>query len=167
MQRTVLHRHAATAMTEARRSLASGDLATAERVCAQVLAGTPDCGDAWAVLTETALQRDRPDAGIVCANRAVALTPGDPITHILRAKCLFVCGEAGQAFAVAETASSLIGSAPEALDALGAIFGLLGLQGLGTVPARARCPPAQKRSFLRGYSRPCGAVPRLSAFAAP
>jgi tetratricopeptide (TPR) repeat protein len=127
MQRTVPHRDAATAMTEARRALASGDLATAERVCAQVLAGTPDCGSAWAMLTETALQRGRPDAAIVCANRAVALTPGDPIAHILRAKCLFVCGEAGQALAVAETGSSLVGSTPEALDALGAIFGLLGL----------------------------------------
>jgi Flp pilus assembly protein TadD len=126
MQGTVPHRNAATAMTEVRRALASGDLATAERVCAQVLAGAPDCGSAWAVLAETALQRGRPDAAIVCADRAVDLTPGDPITHILRAKCLFVSGEAGQALAAAETASNIVGSTPEALDALGAIFGLLG-----------------------------------------
>src|ERR1700733_5475095 len=113
-------------MASARRALGSGDLATAERICAQVLAGAPADGSAWAVLTETALQRGRPDAAIVCANRAVALTPEDPIAHILRAKCLFVSGEAGQALAVAETASNIAGTAPEVLDALGAIFGLLG-----------------------------------------
>ncbi len=79
------------------------------------------------MLTETALQRGRPDAAIVCADRAVALTPGDPIAHILRAKCLFVSGEPGRALTAAETASSVVGHTPEALDALGAMFGLLGL----------------------------------------
>jgi tetratricopeptide (TPR) repeat protein len=107
--------------------LASGDLATAERICAQVLAVAPDDAGAWAVLTETALQRGRPDAAIVCASRAVALTPEDPIAHILRAKCLFISGEPGQALATAEAASRIVGAAPEALDALGAIFALLGL----------------------------------------
>ena len=114
-------------MEAARRALAGGDLATTERICAQVLADAPDQGGAWALLTETALQRGRPDAAIVCAKRAVALTPKDPIAHILHAKCLFVLGEAGQALAAADTASTIIGSAPAALDALGAIFGLLGL----------------------------------------
>ncbi|HEY6254852.1 MAG TPA: sulfotransferase [Xanthobacteraceae bacterium] len=114
-------------METARRAFAGGDVATTERICAQVLAGAPQDGGAWALLTETALQRGRPDAAIVCANRAVALTPEDPIAHILRAKCLLVSGEAGAALAAAETASTIIGSAPAALDALGAIFGLLGL----------------------------------------
>jgi tetratricopeptide (TPR) repeat protein len=126
LQRANPHRDAAAALAGARHAFASGDLATAERICAQVLAGAPDNGSAWAVLTETALQRGRPDAAIVCADRAVALTPEDPIAHILRAKCLFVSGEVGQALAVAETASNIIGHTPEALDALGAIFGLLG-----------------------------------------
>src|SRR5450756_1957352 len=74
-------------MAAARRAFASGDLATAERICSEVLARAPDDGAAWALLTETALQRGRPDAAIVCANRAVARMPKDPIAHILRAKC--------------------------------------------------------------------------------
>jgi Flp pilus assembly protein TadD len=118
---------AANPMDAARRALAGGDLSGAERICAHVLASTPDDGGAWALLTETALRRDRPDAAIVCADRAVALTPDDPIAHILRAKCLFVSGEAVRALGAAETAAKIIGAAPEALDALGAIFGLLGL----------------------------------------
>jgi tetratricopeptide (TPR) repeat protein len=146
LQRIVTNRGASTAIEAAQRALADGDLATTERICAQMLARTPDAGGAWALLTETALQRGRPDAAIVCANRAVALAPKDPIGHILTAKCLFLSGEAGQALAAAETASKVIGDAPQALhaqalnaqaldaqaldaqalDALGAIFGLLG-----------------------------------------
>jgi tetratricopeptide (TPR) repeat protein len=114
-------------MTAAQQAFASGDLAAAERICALVLARSPDDATAWALLTETALQRGRPDAAIVCADRAVALMPQDPIAHILRAKCLFVSGEAKQALVAAETASECVGDAPAALDALGAMFGLLGL----------------------------------------
>lgn len=40
-------------------------------------------------------------------------------------KCLFFSGDAGQALAAAENAARIVGDAPEALDALGAIFGLL------------------------------------------
>jgi tetratricopeptide (TPR) repeat protein len=126
LQRIVSDRGAIVATEAARRALADGDLATTERICAEVLARVPDDGSAWALLTETALQRGRPDAAIVCANRAVALTPKDPIGHILKAKCLFFSGETGQALTAAETASKIIGDAPQALDALGAIFGLLG-----------------------------------------
>jgi tetratricopeptide (TPR) repeat protein len=114
-------------MEAARRAFASGDLAAAEQICSQVLARAPERGTAWALLTETALQRGRLDAAIVCANRAVALMPKDPIALILRAKCLFVSGEARQAFEAAEAASKIIDNAPETQDALGAIFGLLGL----------------------------------------
>jgi tetratricopeptide (TPR) repeat protein len=114
-------------ITEARRAFANGDLATTERICSQVLAAAPDDGTAWALLTETALRRGRPEAAIVCANRAVALMPKDPIALILRAKCLFVSGEAGKALEAAEAAAPMIGNAPETLDACGAIFGLLGL----------------------------------------
>lgn len=110
-----------------RRAFANGDLAAAERICTQTLARRPDDGNAWALLTETALRRGRTDAAVVCANRAVALMPDDPIGLILRAKCLLVFGEAGDAFEAAEAASRIIGNGPEALDALGAIFGLLGL----------------------------------------
>jgi tetratricopeptide (TPR) repeat protein len=111
---------------EARRAFASGDLATAERICAEVLARAPDHGTAWALLTETALLRGRPDAAIVCADRAVALMPNDPVARVLRAKCLFVRGEARQAFEATEAAARLVDDAPAALDALGAMFGLLG-----------------------------------------
>jgi tetratricopeptide (TPR) repeat protein len=112
---------------EARRAFAHGDVATAERICSELVARTADNGAAWALLTETALQRGRTDAAIVCADRAVALMPKDPIPLILRAKCLFVSGDARRAFEAAEAASKLVGNAPEALDACGAIFGLLGL----------------------------------------
>jgi len=114
-------------MNEARRAFADGDVSTAERICAELVARRPDDGTAWALLTETALQRGRPDAAIVCADRATALMPKDPIPLILRAKCLFVSGEARRAFEAAEAASNIVGNAPEAQDALGAIFGLLGL----------------------------------------
>ena len=127
LNRTATRRDAATAMDAARRALASGDLSAAERICTNVLAAAPGDGRAWALLTETALRRDRPDAAIICAEKAVALTPKDPIAHILRAKCLFFSGEARGALEAAEAASKVVGSAPEALDALGAIFGLLGL----------------------------------------
>ena len=108
------------------RAFASGDLAAVERICASVLAATPSDGRAWKLLTETALLRRRADAAIVCADRAVALSPDDPIAHILRAKCLFFLGEAAQAFRAANAASHIVGSAAQALDALGGIFGLLG-----------------------------------------
>ena len=133
-------------MTEARRAFANGDVTTAERICAELVARAPHDGNAWALLTETALQRGRPDAAIVCADRAIALIPKDPIPLILRAKCLLVSGEARRAFEAAEGASKIVGNAPEALDALGAIFGLLGLHKtagqffLRTVTARPDVP---------------------------
>jgi tetratricopeptide (TPR) repeat protein len=114
-------------INQARRAFANGDLATAERICSELLARAPDDGTAWALLTETALQRGRLEAAIVCANRAVALMPKDPIALILRAKSLFVSGESRAALEAAEAAAKLIDNAPEALDACGAIFGLLGL----------------------------------------
>ncbi len=127
MPRTAPQRTNPPPINAARRAFANGDLATAELICAEVLARRPEDGTAWALLTETALQRGRPDAAIVCANRAVALMPKDPIALILRAKCLFISGEARGAFEAAEAASRIIGDGPEALDACGAIFGLLGL----------------------------------------
>jgi tetratricopeptide (TPR) repeat protein len=114
-------------MTAARRAFASGDVATAERICAELVGRTPGNADAWMLLTETALRRGRADAAMVCANRAVALAPKDPIAQILRAKCLFVSGEATQALEAAEIAEQIVGDTAQALDALGAIFGLLGL----------------------------------------
>ena len=127
LQPSLSDRSTGAAIEAAQRALAGGDLATAERICTEVLARTPDDADAWMLLTETALQRGRPDAAIVCANRAVVLTPNNPIPHILKAKCLFFSGEAGQALAAAKAAEKIIGAAPQALDALGAMFGLLGL----------------------------------------
>jgi tetratricopeptide (TPR) repeat protein len=111
---------------EARRAFANGDLTATELICSDVLARAPDDGAAWALLTETALQRGRLDAALICANRAVALMPKDGIGLILRAKCLFVSGEAGAALEAAEAASKMMNNAPETLDACGAIFGLLG-----------------------------------------
>lgn len=112
---------------EARRAFAAGDLAAVERICSQLLARSPDEGRAWALLTETALLRGRPDAAIVCANRAVEFMPADPVALVLRAKSLFASGEARAALEAAEAAARVAGDAPEALDAVGAMFGLLGL----------------------------------------
>jgi tetratricopeptide (TPR) repeat protein len=126
LNRTAEYRDASTAIDAARRAFARGDVATAERLCAEVLASPPEDGRAWALLTETALQRERLGAAMVCANRAAALLPGDSIAHTLRAKCLILSGDLSQALKAAERASEVIGAAPEALDALGAIFGMLG-----------------------------------------
>jgi tetratricopeptide (TPR) repeat protein len=112
---------------EARRALAKGDLATAERICSDVLARSPNDGTAWALLTETALQRGRHDAAMVSADRAVTLAPQDPIAHVLQAKCLYVGGETAKALAATEAAARCAGTAADALDAVGAMFGLLGL----------------------------------------
>jgi tetratricopeptide (TPR) repeat protein len=118
--------YANPAIEAAHRAFATGDVATTERICQQVLATAPQDPRVWMLLTETALRRHRPDAAIVCADRAIALQPNEAMPHILRAKCLFVSGEAGLALETAEAASRMAGSAPEALDALGGIFGLLG-----------------------------------------
>jgi hypothetical protein len=111
----------------ARRAFASGDIAATEQICARILAQQPSQWAAWALLTETALQRGRTDAAIVCAERAAALAGNNPIPLILKAKCLFVSGKAREALAAAEMAETIIGGAPEALDALGGIFGMLAL----------------------------------------
>ena len=152
---------------EARRAFAHGDVATAERICSELVARTADNGAAWALLTETALQRGRTDAAIVCADRAVALMPKDPIPLILRAKCLLVSGDARRAFEAAEAASKLVGNVPEALDALGAIFGLLGLHKrakeffLRTVAARPGVP--QYLFNLAATERMTGALSEAEA----
>jgi tetratricopeptide (TPR) repeat protein len=127
MKTTAQRRVHPSTIEAARRAFAGGDVAAAERICAAILAATPDEWSAWSLLTETALQRGRHDAAIVCADRAAALAPNHPIPLILRAKCLFLSGETSQALEAAEAATKIIGDAPEALDALGAIFGLLGL----------------------------------------
>ena len=113
-------------MAEARQAFANGDLATTERICAEVLARRPDEAIAWALLTETALQRGRPKAAIVCARRAAALSPGDPIPAILVAKVLFMSGETRQALEATEVAASLVNDDATTLDAVGAMYGLLG-----------------------------------------
>jgi tetratricopeptide (TPR) repeat protein len=113
-------------MDKARRAFAAGDLSTAERICKQVLSFAPDHGSVWTLLTETALRRNRADAAMVCADRAVQLIPDDPIAHVLRAKSLFYSGEIRQALSEADAAAKFVGASPEALDALGAVFGFLG-----------------------------------------
>jgi tetratricopeptide (TPR) repeat protein len=120
-------RNPAEALEAAHRAVAGGELATAELICRQLLDATPNEGGAWTILTETALQRGRLDAAIVCADRAVALRPSDPIAHIVRAKCLLLCGELEAGLAAAENAAKVVGTSAAAHDALGAIFGRLGL----------------------------------------
>ena len=129
MPPTVQRQAGLPSTNDARRAFAEGDLATAERICSEVLARAPADGAAWALLTETAVQRDRLDAAMICADRAVEFMPRDPIALVLRAKVLFLSGEARSALEAAEAAAGMIDHAPETLDALGAIFGLLGLHG--------------------------------------
>jgi len=109
-------------------AFAAGDLAATEQICARILGQNPSDWRAWALLTETALLRGRQDAATVSADRAVALAPTNPIALVLRAKRLFVAGETRQACAATEAAAKHLGEAPDALDAVGAMFGLLGLQ---------------------------------------
>lgn len=119
----------AAAMKDARRAFAAGDISAAEVICKRVMSSTPENAEVWALLTETALQRGRPSAAMVCANRAVGLRPQDPTNHILHAKCLFFSGAIVEARAAAETAASRLAASkprPADLDALAAVFGLLG-----------------------------------------
>jgi predicted Zn-dependent protease len=87
-----------------------GDKATRRVVHVQQVA-TADEWAAWALLTDTALKRDRNDAAIVCADRAVALASRNPLPLILRAKCLYLPGKAREAFDATEAAESIIGNA--------------------------------------------------------
>src|ERR1700682_4573030 len=91
-------------MMAARRAFETGHVTSTEQICKQVLAFAPERSDVWALLSETALRRNRLDAAIVCADRAAALDPKEPIVHILRAKCRFFSGDAGEAVEAAEQA---------------------------------------------------------------
>jgi tetratricopeptide (TPR) repeat protein len=125
--RAIPERHKPPTIEAARRAFASGDIAATEQICAKILARNADQWAAWALLTETALQRGRTDAAIVCAERAAVLASDNPIPFILKAKCLLLSGKAREALAAAEQAEAMVGTAPDALDALGGIYGLLGL----------------------------------------
>jgi tetratricopeptide (TPR) repeat protein len=120
-------RQTGTTIDAARRAFAGGDIAATERICAEILARDANEWAAWALLTETALKRGRDDAAIVCADRAVALAPKNPLPLILKAKCLHLSGQARAALEATEAAEAVIGEEAETLDALGAMFGLLGL----------------------------------------
>jgi Flp pilus assembly protein TadD len=110
----------------AQRALASGDVAAAERLCKSLIESAPQDARAWAILADTALLRNRPDAAIVCAERAVNLAPADAIAHIMRAKTLLHTGEFSAALQATRTAAGLTHIAADAADSLAALFGLLG-----------------------------------------
>lgn len=118
----------AASIDVARAAFAGGDVGAAEQICARILGQNPSEWRAWALLTETALLRGRQDAAAVSADRAVALAPTNPIALVLRAKCLFMTGDTRQACAATDVAAQHLDDAPDALDAVGAMFGLLGLQ---------------------------------------
>ena len=120
MRTAIQNRQPLPTIEAARRAFASGDVAATELMCAQILAQKPNRWAAWALLTETALQRGRPDAAIVCAERAATLAGNNPIPLILKAKSLFASGRTREALAAAEQAEAVVGSEAEALDALGA-----------------------------------------------
>jgi tetratricopeptide (TPR) repeat protein len=109
------------------KALVAGDLATTELLCQALITQAPQDVRAWILLTETALRRNRPDAALVCAEKAAALAPNDPIAFVMQAKCLVIAGDTVRARQVAEAAGRIANPRPEALDGLGAIFGQLGL----------------------------------------
>src|ERR1700722_18034402 len=110
---------------QARTAFAQGDLATTERLCLQLAADVPEAAEPWSLLAETALRRGRPDAAIVCADKAVARGGGDPIAHLMRAKCLTVVGRLREAYDAAVSCAGCAGGNVAALDGLGAIFSML------------------------------------------
>ena len=151
----------------AKRAFGAGDLAATELICAQILARDANDWTAWSLLAETALQRGRPDAAIVCAERASVLSNGRPIPLILRAKCLFLTGNVRQALEAAELAEAGIGTAPEEIDALGAILGLLGFhdraRGLFLRAVASRADTPQYLFNLAATERMTGALAEAEA----
>jgi Flp pilus assembly protein TadD len=115
-----------TQLAAAEQALAAGRVADAEQICREVIAIAPDHARVWILLTEAALCRNRLDAAIVCANRAVALAPSDPIAHVIQAKCLAQSGDTQGALVASEVALKLGQERPEVNDSIGAIFGFLG-----------------------------------------
>ena len=116
----------AVSFAQARAAFAQGDLTTTERLCLQLAAEAPETAEPWSLLAETALRRGRPDAAIVCADKAVARSNRDPIAHLMRAKCLTVVGRLREAFDAAASCAGLVNGNIAALDGLGAIFSMLG-----------------------------------------
>jgi tetratricopeptide (TPR) repeat protein len=110
----------------ARTAFAQGNLLATERLCLQLAADFPDAADPWSLLTETALKRGRPDAAIVCADKAVARAGGDPVAHLMRAKSLTVLGRLRDAHEAAGVGARLAAGNVAALDGLGAILSMLG-----------------------------------------
>jgi tetratricopeptide (TPR) repeat protein len=165
--RTIANRRSPPTINAARRAFSRGDIAATEQICAQILAHDAKDWAAWALLTETALQRGRPDAAIVCAERAVALTDRTAIPLILRAKCLLLTGKTREALGAAEMAEMRVGTTAEALDALGAVFGLLGLheraRGLFLRAAAARTDVPQYLFNLAATERMTGALTQAEA----
>ena len=116
----------AATFAHARAAFARGDLAATERLCLQLAADFPKAAEPWSLLAETALRRGRPDAAIVCADKAVGLSHGDPIALLMRAKCLTILGRLHEAYMAAEAGVGLARGNIAALDGLGAIFSMLG-----------------------------------------
>lgn len=110
----------------ARRAFAAGDLAGAENLCLQALQAAPEDSRPWSLLSETALRRNRPDAAIVCADKAVRFGPRDPFAHLMRAKCLALDGKVRDALVSVEAGLRTGPADAAALDGYGAVLSMLG-----------------------------------------
>jgi tetratricopeptide (TPR) repeat protein len=110
----------------ARRAFAEGDLAGAESHCLQALQAAPKDSRPWGLLSETALRRNRPDAAIVCADKAVRFGPRDPFAHLMRAKCLALDGKVRDALDSVEAGLRTGPADAAALDGYGAVLSMLG-----------------------------------------
>jgi len=126
LSRSKIEAQAAVRLAAARDAFARGDVAATERLCKSLVETAPQTAEAWALLAETALLRNRPKAASICAAKAVILAPQDAVARIVEAKTLLCAGELREALDAAEAAEALVGDDPAAADALGALFGLLG-----------------------------------------
>ena len=126
MNRSNIPAQVTASRAAARAAFAKGDVAETERLCKSLVEAAPQTAGAWALLAETALLRNRPNAARICAAKAAALAPHDALARIVEAKMLFHAGEFLEALDAARAAEPLVGDNPAAADALGAVFGLLG-----------------------------------------
>lgn len=126
MQRATVRATSDALIEQARRALAAGDTATAERLCRSLAATDPHDAWPWTMLSDIALRRGDGDAGLAHASEALRLAPQMLLAHVMLAKAHLQRGEQVAALAAAARGERVPNAPAEALDGLGAVLGLLG-----------------------------------------
>ncbi|HTI87999.1 MAG TPA: tetratricopeptide repeat protein [Alphaproteobacteria bacterium] len=103
-----------------------GDLATAERLYAQVLHAAPDNADALHLSGVLAAQRGDPAAAVERIGRALAVAPANPAAHLNLGNALRDLGRGDEALASYDRALTLTPQYPQALVNRGNVLALLG-----------------------------------------